>query len=128
MEYVFVYGTLMRNVNNNMSRFLQANARFIGDAYIYGKLYEVNEYPGAIMSIDPSERVCGNIFEIRNVEAVFKALDEYEGIGAGNPTCYEYVRTQVTAYLEDHTEITTWFYVYNFSTESLKRIVSGRYL
>ena len=110
-----------------MSRFLQANARFIGNAYIHGKLYEVNEYPGAVTSNNLLERVYGNIFEIKNSEAVFKLLDAYEGIGESDSHNYEYVRIQITAYLEDHTEITTWFYAYNFPTDTLQLIPSGRY-
>lgn len=64
MIHLFVCGALMSNVNNDMSRFLHANARFIGDAYIHGKLYKVDEYSGAVVSNDPSERVYSNIFEI----------------------------------------------------------------
>jgi gamma-glutamylcyclotransferase (GGCT)/AIG2-like uncharacterized protein YtfP len=115
----------MSNVNNDMSRFLHANARFIGDAYIHGKLYKVDEYSGAVVSNDPSERVYGNIFEIKNSEAVFKLLDACEGIGDSNHHNYEYVRTQVTAYLEDHSKITT--YTYNFPTDTFQLISSGRY-
>lgn len=128
MEYLFVYGTLMKTVNNGMSRFLHSNAEFIGNAYILGKLYDLEGYPGAVVSDNPSERVYGNIFKIKDTKAVFKVLDDYEGIGDGNTNDYEYVRTQVTAYLEDGTEVNTWFYAYNFPTDTFRLIASGRYL
>jgi gamma-glutamylcyclotransferase (GGCT)/AIG2-like uncharacterized protein YtfP len=128
MDYLFVYGTLMKTVNNGMSRFLHSNSDFIGNAYIHGKLYDLEGYPGAVASENPSERVYGNIFKIKDTKSVFKVLDDYEGIGDGNPNDYEYVRTQVTAFLEDGTEVITWFYAYNFPTEHLRLISSGRYL
>ncbi|OYX28572.1 MAG: hypothetical protein B7Z06_01310 [Flavobacteriales bacterium 32-35-8] len=127
MDYLFVYGTLMKTANNGMSRFLHAHAEFIGNAHIYGKLYDLEGYPGAVASNNPSERVHGNIFKIKDAQAVFKVLDDYEGIGDGNPNAYEYVRTQVTAFLDDGTKVTTWFYAYNFPTEHLRLIPSGKY-
>ncbi|PKQ46237.1 gamma-glutamylcyclotransferase family protein [Confluentibacter flavum] len=127
MDYLFVYGTLMKTVNNGMSCFLHYNAEFIGNAYILGKLYDLDGFPGAIVSDNPSERVYGNIFKIKDTQTVFKVLDDYEGIGAGPPDDYEFVRDQVIAYLEDGTEINTWFYAYNLPTDTLKLIPSGRY-
>ena|SRR5690606_35341209 len=128
MDYLFVYGTLMKTVNKDMSRFLHSNSDFIGNAYILGKLYDLEGYPGAVASDNTSERVYGNLFKIKDTEAVFKVLDDYEGIGDGNLNDYEYVRTQVTAFLEDGTEINTWFYAYNFPIGTLQLIPSGRYL
>ncbi|WP_100611293.1 gamma-glutamylcyclotransferase family protein [Confluentibacter lentus] len=127
MDYLFVYGTLMKTVSNGMSRFLHSNSEFIGNAYIHGKLYDLEGYPGAVVSDDPSERVYGNIFKIKDTQVVFKVLDDYEGIGDGNPIDYEYLRTQVVAYLEDGAEVATWFYAYNFPTEHLRLIPSGMY-
>lgn len=128
MDYLFVYGTLMKTVSNGMSRFLHAHAEFIGNAYIHGKLYDLEGYPGAVAGNTPSERVYGNLFKIKDTEAVFKVLDDYEGIGDGNPTDYEYVRTHVTAFLENGNKVSTWFYAYNFATDELHLIASGRYM
>ena len=128
MDYLFVYGTLMKTVSNGMSRFLHSHSEFIGNAYIQGKLYDLQGYPGAVAGNNPTERVYGHVFKIKDTEAVFKVLDDYEGIGDGNPTDYEYVRTHVTAFLENDTEVTTWFYAYNFPTDALEVMPSGRYL
>jgi len=128
MEYLFVYGTLMKTVSNGMSRFLHSNSEFIGNAYIHGKLYDLEGYPGAVANSNPAERVYGHIFKIKNTEAVFKVLDDYEGIGDGNPSDYEYVRTRVKAFLEHGTEVTTWFYAYNFPIHAFRLIASGHYL
>ena len=127
MTHLFVYGTLMSSVNNNMSHFLQANAHLIGNAYINGKLYEVGGYPGAVIGSNPLDHVHGQLFKIINTETLFMVLDEYEGIGDGNPADYEYVRTQVMAYLEDGNTLNAWCYTYNFSIDTFQLISSGRY-
>lgn len=128
MDYLFVYGTLMHTVDHEMSRFLQANAQFVGHAHMYGQLYEIDGYPGAVASENTSERVYGHLFRITDTDSVFKVLDAYEGIGVGNPNDYEYQRTPITVYLEDGTTLRAWFYAYNFPTDTFLRIVSGRYL
>lgn len=128
MDYLFVYGTLMKQANNGMSRFLHSNSEFIGNAHIQGKMFDLEGYPGAIKSDIPSERVYGNVFKIKDATRVFKVLDDYEGIGSGDANQYEYAREPIAAFLEDGIEITTWFYAYNFPTDSLQLIPSGRYL
>jgi gamma-glutamylcyclotransferase (GGCT)/AIG2-like uncharacterized protein YtfP len=126
--YLFVYGTLLKDLNNGMSRFLQSNSEFIGNAFVVGRLYEIGWYPGVVLSYNPTEKVYGNIFKVKNTETVFKALDDYEGICGDNPKPYEYSRELTDAYLNDGTKIETWFYAYNHSTENLKQILSGNYL
>ncbi|WP_111307018.1 gamma-glutamylcyclotransferase family protein [Confluentibacter sediminis] len=128
MGFLFVYGTLMHTANNGVSRFLRAHSEFVGDAYIYGRLYDLGDYPGAVPSGDASERVYGHVFKVMDADAVFKVLDDYEGIGDGDPHVYAYVRRSVTAYLGDGTEVSTWFYAYHFPTDALRLIPSGRYL
>ena len=128
MDYLFVYGTLMRDLNNGMSRFLQNNSEFVGNGYFYGKLFDLGWYPGAVESGEPNEYVHGNIFKLKDSVTVFKVLDDYEGIGDGDPGLYEYKRELVMAYLEDGTAIKTWFYAYNHPTEKLIQIPSGNYL
>lgn len=128
MDYLFVYGTLMKTMKNNMAKFLYMHSHFQGNAYIHGKLYDLVAYPGAVASENTFERVHGHVFKIREALAVFNVLDAYEGIGVGNPADYEYVRTRVKAYLEDGTQVNTWFYAYNFPTYNFQLISSGRYL
>ena len=111
-----------------MSRFLQNNSEFLGNAHVYGRLYDLGWYPGVVLSQNPSEKVYGHIFKLKNAEAVFKVLDDYEGIGGDNPKPYEYSREKTKAYLKDGTEIETWFYEYLLPTDKFTLIPSGNYL
>ena len=49
-EYLFVYGTLLRQSQSPMSSLLLANSRFIDKAYIRGSLFDIGEYPGLVIS------------------------------------------------------------------------------
>jgi gamma-glutamylcyclotransferase (GGCT)/AIG2-like uncharacterized protein YtfP len=91
-DYLFVYGTLLKDFDSHMSKFLERNSDFIGAGYFYGKLFEVSWYPAAILSNISSEKVFGHIFKIHENEKIFKILDDYEGIGDTSECPNEYRR------------------------------------
>ncbi len=127
-EYLFVYGTLLKDFDSYMSKFLDRNSEFIGPGYFNGKLFEISWYPGAILSEDISEKVYGHVFKIDNESKTFKILDDYEGIGDTTEHPNEYKRVLIEAYLDSKETINTWVYIYNLPTSSLKLIASGNYL
>jgi len=128
MEYLFVYGTLMKNENNDMSKFLSKNAKFYSKGYFYGELYDIGEYPGAITSKNKNKRVYGNIFTLRTPEKVFSILDEYEEVGEKFPFPNEYKRIKTTVYSMENGNFLCWIYLYNHSVKNMPRILSGDYL
>jgi len=127
-DYLFVYGTLLKDFDSYMSKFLERNSDFIGEGYFNGKLFEVSWYPAAILSSDALEKVFGHIFKIHNNEKTFKILDDYEGIGDNSEFPNEYKRELIDAYLNSGEIMKVWVYTYNQSTSHLKRILSGDYL
>lgn len=127
-EYLFVYGTLLKDFDSYMSKFLNKHSEFIGNAYFTGRLYDLGWYPGAVASDNPSERVYGNVFKLKNTDEVFKVLDDYEGVGNTSTYHNEYKRELINAYLDDGERLKIWVYIYNASTKDLKRIFSGNYM
>lgn len=126
-RYLFVYGTLMQQSDHEMSVFLKSHSKYLGNASFQGKLYDVTEFPGAILSKNSNDKVYGQIFELDAPETVFEVLDPYEGIDKRLNPPYLYTRTLVTANIENNKTIATWIYLYNLSVSHLKRIPSGRY-
>ncbi len=126
-EYLFVYGTLLKDFESDMSKFLGQHSEFVGSGYFNGNLYEISWYPGAVLSDNPNDKVYGHIFKILNAEKTFKVLDDYEGIGDASEHANEYNRTLIDAYLDSNRPVKTWVYIYNNSTENLKQITSGNY-
>lgn len=83
-HFIFIYGSLRRGAVGSMStRFPQA--KFITEAKVNGRLYDLGPYPG--LRLDESNSlVTGEVFEVD--DELLKELDEFE---AGS----NYVRKEV---------------------------------
>ncbi|WP_242131845.1 gamma-glutamylcyclotransferase family protein [Aestuariivivens marinum] len=122
-SYLFVYGTLLSNANNDMSRFLLQYAKFVSKGYFYGKLYLIDWYPGAIVSINKDDKVFGHIYKILDETTLFETLDDFEGIDE-----QLYIRCLLDVYSKNKTPHNCWIYLYNQSVANLKQIFSGDFL
>lgn len=127
-DYLFVYGTLLKNTQHEMSKFLASHAVFIGKGFIHGKLYEISWFPGAVASNKSYEKVYGSLFKVNEFNSLFKVLDDYEGIGEHHQKPNLFKRELVTAFLEDGSTFETWVYFYNLAVDDLKQITSGDFL
>ena len=78
---LFVYGTLRRRSNNKYARMLSANARFLCNARMPGRLQPTGQYNAAVPSGKPGEWVQGEAFHLADPRRSLRALDEYEGPG-----------------------------------------------
>jgi gamma-glutamylcyclotransferase (GGCT)/AIG2-like uncharacterized protein YtfP len=126
-DRLFVYGTLMRGFDHPMARLLAANADFLGEAQCRGRLYLVREYPGLVLSDDPADIVHGELFALREPEALLREFDMYEACGEGFEEPTEYIRQMLPMTLADGTPGEAWTYLYNWPVTELLRIASGRF-
>lgn len=127
-NYLFVYGTLQLDADNDMSRFLSLNSSVLGKAYIQGKLYKISWFPGVVLSEDASEKVCGTLFQLHNVRETLRFLDDYEGFYESNVEESLFRREITTVFLENGNSIDAWVYIYNQNIENKQRILSGDFL
>ena len=127
-DLLFVYGTLMRGYSHPMARLLSANADFLGEASCRGRLYKVKHYPGLVLSDDASEIVHGELYRLRDPDALLREFDMYEACGEGFPEPTQYVRQMFSVTLADGSENEAWTYIYNWPVAKLKLIESGRFL
>jgi gamma-glutamylcyclotransferase (GGCT)/AIG2-like uncharacterized protein YtfP len=127
-DRLFVYGTLMRGFDHPMARLLSANADFLGPATCQGRLYLVKHYPGLLRSDDPTEVVFGELYRLREPDALLGEFDMYEACGEGFSQPTEYLRQMLQVTLDDGSASEAWTYVYNWPVTSLPRIASGRFL
>ncbi|MCS6824796.1 MAG: gamma-glutamylcyclotransferase [Cytophagaceae bacterium] len=118
LNLIFVYGTLRSEFKNRMARYLRTNASMITEAYIYGELYEINDYPGAVETNNHESLIRGEIFQLFYPDHTLKILDEYEG--------EEYERKIVHA-ISDERTYECWAYLYCKKTDGLEKIESGDY-
>lgn len=100
---LFVYGTLRRGSPNKYADLLQANAQFLGNASMRGRLYQFPNYPGAVLSDQPDEWVPGELYQLQNL-SILSTLDEYEGS--------EFERVKITVSLDKGPALETWVYLF----------------
>lgn len=122
---LFVYGTLLDN-DNEFAVYLRDNGKLYAEGRIRGKLYDIGEYPGAVLSDEDNSYVYGVILKLDNATEVLHVVDEYEGFGAGQTWPNEFVRVLTIAETEKGAA-QCWIYLYNFSTTNLPQITSGKY-
>ena len=127
-DRLFVYGTLMRGFDHPMARLLSGHADYIGEAHCRGRLYLVKHYPGLVLSDDATEVVHGELYRLRERDAMLREFDMYEACGEGFPQPTEYLRQMLPVTLADGSAGEAWTYVYNWPVAKLPRIESGRFM
>ncbi len=126
-KYLFVYGTLLpAEAGADMVSVVQ-QLRRIGPAYVHGKLYDLGEYPGAILDMDADTKIAGEVFELPADPAVLTALDSYEGYDPTEPKESLFVRMKVPVRLRDGRKINSWVYTYNRNPGRAPLIADGDY-
>lgn len=122
---LFIYGTLL-NHNNDFAVYLKDHSHFFANGKVRGKLYDIGEYPGAVLD-DSDEYIYGVILQIDDPEVVFLEIDDYEGYGDEQPEPNEFIR--ILTEVETATEIVACYvYVYNLPVDGLQKIEGGRYV
>lgn len=98
---LFVYGTLRRDPAHDMFHLLARAARFLGEAQVQGRLYDLGAYPGMTLTND-DRYVKGELYEIHpeRWQETIRQLDEYEGCSEADPPPHEYRRESINARLK----------------------------
>lgn len=123
---LFVYGTLLIN-HNQHAAYLQKHCKLVGEGETKGRLYDIGEYPGAIIDANAQQFIYGSIYLMDNTENVIRLIDEYEGLSPDEPQPHEYVRTIVD--IETGNGIVAcWMYLYNWPINNFPEVQGGRYL
>lgn len=127
-QYLFVYGTLLSQYDNEYAQLLKTHSTLIGTGYIHGLLYSTPHYPGILTSKNYSEKVYGQVLQISPKENyVLTALDQYEGVGVQFQSPNEYIRSILPVYTDGNLILDCWVYIYNHSVDNMIKIPSGKY-
>jgi gamma-glutamylcyclotransferase (GGCT)/AIG2-like uncharacterized protein YtfP len=127
-DRLFVYGTLMRGFDHPMAQLLSRSSDFLGEARCRGRLYLIKHYPGLVLSDDPADIVFGELYRLRQPEALLREFDMYEACGEGFVEPTEYIRRMLPVMSGEGDAIEAWTYIYNWPVTGLPRIESGRFL
>ena len=125
-ELLFVYGSLL-SADNEFAVYLSHNSTLIGTGTIKGKLYDIGEYPGAIIDPYNQHEITGTIYQLHHPQKALKILDDYEGYGEDQDQPNLFVR-ELLPVKTVNGEMQCWVYLYNFPVKGLPQINSGNYL
>ncbi|MCO5234229.1 MAG: gamma-glutamylcyclotransferase [Chitinophagales bacterium] len=125
--YLFTYGSLRMDTELKMANKLSTQCSLVRMGYVtQAKLYKIDWYPAIIKEGNEQDIVVGDIYLLEN-EDILLELDEYEGIGVGNPP-YEYRREKVKVNTENGI-LNCWIYWYNYELpRNAQLIESGDFL
>ena len=126
-EYLFLYGTLLADEAPDEIAGAVKSLRRIGPAQVGGRLYDLGEYPGAILAPTSKTMIQGEVFELPGTPAILRALDDYEEFDPQNTENSLFVRTKARATLLDGPQLDCWMYVYNADPGSAPLLTSGTY-
>lgn len=127
-NYLFIYGTLLRELRGNLFYSFEEYNQYLGKAWVYGKLYEIRNYPGFIKSHNKAEKVFGEVYHILDKNYLLDKIDEYEVFNPQHGDDQEYLRKQIYVMMEDNTRKRCWIYIYNKAIYHYEYIPSGDYV
>ena len=120
-EPVFVYGTLRRGGTHHWR---MDGAEFIAHGTIRGRMYRFGWYPGLIAD-ENGGPVSGEVYQVG--PAQLAALDEFEGLSAGEIEGSEYRRVRVTVET-GAAPLTAWIWEWLGPVDEAARITGGDWL
>ena len=109
--YLFIYGTLHPARAPAEVAAAARRLKPIGPATIHARLYNLGEYPGAILDAS-APPIPGELFTVPDA-ATLAALDAYEDYRPTDPANSLFLRVETTATTPDGSKHPCWVYVYN---------------
>jgi pyruvate carboxylase len=126
-QYLFTYGTLSTGVIPREIAPTFKKLKYVGDGVVNGKLYDLGDFPGIVLSKSPRNKVHGHIFELPDDPSILANLDEYEEFSAQRHASSLFIRKQIPVQIAGGTRVKCWIYVYNREVSRSDLIPSGDY-
>jgi gamma-glutamylcyclotransferase (GGCT)/AIG2-like uncharacterized protein YtfP len=126
-NYLFVYGTLAEeNAPQEIAGTIK-KLKCVGEGFIFGRLYDLGEYPGAVLDTSLSNKIFGKIYELPGDSELLDRLDAYEEFDPEHPAKSLFVRRQAAITRPNKKKVKGWVYEYNGDVRSLPLIKNGSY-
>lgn len=123
---LFVYGSLRSGFKSPVYEYISRFFKFIGDAKVKGKLFDMGTYPAGI-GTDSDSFIIGELYQAKNEHEFSWAigqLDDYEGVTV-EPDEVQLYRREVTQVHINGQVTDAWIYWYNGDVSGRPAIVSG---
>lgn len=64
MNYLFVYGLLKSDYDNEAAKTIRSHCTLIGEGYTFGRMFDLGTYPGIIYEKTSNLKVFGEVYRI----------------------------------------------------------------
>ena len=115
---VFVYGTLM---TGNPLHGALGDSEFVGEASVYGTLFDTGHYPALTPPVRAGDRVRGEVYDVD--DATLAVLDRCEGVNARHPERGLYKRVERMAVVWLGWCPLVWVYEYARPVDDLELVL-----
>ena len=126
-DYLFVYGTLQPRLAPREIADAVAKLTHIGGATVRGLLYDLGEFPGAILDPASELTISGTVFKLPDDPRILAHFDRYEEFDPDSLETSQFIRVSATVTLESGGKLQCWVYVYNRDLASAAVLKSGRF-
>jgi len=126
-EYLFAYGTMQGAHAPREILPLLEKLHYVAEASVRGVLYDMGDYPGAVLDSSSEHRVFGMVFKILDGASTLPELDRYEEFDPQAPSDSLFVRVLQPVELESGQVLPCWIYHLNRDPGIAPVIVQGRY-
>jgi gamma-glutamylcyclotransferase (GGCT)/AIG2-like uncharacterized protein YtfP len=135
-EHLFVYGTLTPDLAPAEVKRTLCSLRTLGPATMPGLLYDLGEFPAAIVQPGAQSWIAGQVLVLPDDPSVLAHLDAYEGFDPERPDDSLYLRVRHSALLTTQAaggaskprSLACWVYVYNREPRNGVHIPHGDYV
>jgi gamma-glutamylcyclotransferase (GGCT)/AIG2-like uncharacterized protein YtfP len=126
-DFLFTYGTLQPGDAPDEIASTLARLRPVGKGFVHGVLYDLGDYPGAVLDPSSKRRISGTVFRLSGDPNVLRKLDEYEEFDSTAPNRSLFIRTMQPVTLGTGRTLQCWVYTYNREPGTARILASGRY-
>lgn len=123
---LFVYGSLRSGFHSPMYEYISRFFKFLGEAKVKGKLYDMGSYPAGIPS-NEEVFITGELYTANRESEFYWAigqLDDYEGVTVEAEETQLYRREIAEVYINGQ-PTHAWIYWYNGDVANRPFIASG---
>ncbi len=127
IDYLFTYGTLHPGHAPDEIAAAVKELRPVGRGFVHGALYDLGDYPGAVLDPSSAQRISGTVFRLPEDAEILRQIDEYEGFDPNAPERSLFLRTRHPVALETGRTLQCWVYVCNRKPEPARVLSHGVY-
>ncbi len=126
-DYLFSYGTLLPEHAPLEIAAAVSKLRPLGRGTVSGVLYDLGDYPGAVLDPSSDKSIIGTVFRLPNNSDVLGELDKYEGFHPSDPHKSLFIRKRCPVKLAAGRTLDCWIYEYNGKPMAAPVVANGQY-